>query len=190
MLAQTGFMMDFNQTILDRSAEFANNEFVAGLKMLPSAATIVVGCVDPRVDPADVLGLKMGEVAVVRNVGGRVNASLMETLAILRVVAAAAGRADGIRNLVLLHHTDCGIIGCYRHAPDLLARYLDVDTPSLEALAITDPYKAVEIDVAAIKTKNELPDGLTVSGLVYDVKTGRTEVVVAPAPRRPPETPS
>ncbi|GAB3573045.1 carbonic anhydrase [Hymenobacter daeguensis] len=177
--------MDFNEIMHERNAAFAESEFAPGLKMLPSTGTVVVSCVDPRVDPADVLGLQQGEVAVIRNVGGRVNKSLLETLAILRVVATAAGRPDGVRNLVLLHHTDCGIIGCYHHAPDLLAQYLGVETTELEHLAIENPHEAVAIDLGAIQANEQLPEGLMISGLVYDVKTGRVETVVPPTRRRP-----
>lgn len=177
--------MDFLQTMIDRNASFAETGFAPELKMLPSTGTIVVGCVDPRVDPAYVLGLEQGEVAVIRNVGGRVNKPLIETLAILRVVAKAAGREAGVRNLVLLHHTDCGIVGCYHHAPDLLARHLGVETAALDDLAITDPYKAVVHDVAMLRANEQLPGDVIVSGLVYDVKTGRVETIVPAAPLRP-----
>lgn len=176
--------MDFLDTMIDRNADFAGSEFVPGLQMLPSTSTVVVGCVDPRVDPAHVLGLEQGEVAVIRNVGGRVNKPLIETLAILRVVAKAAGRENGIRNLVLLHHTDCGIIGCHHHAPDLLARHLGVETAALDGMAIDDPYRAVALDIATLRANEQLPAGVMVSGLVYDVKTGRVETVVPPAPLR------
>jgi carbonic anhydrase len=176
--------MDINKAITERNARFAETEFVSELKMLPSTGTIVVGCVDPRVDPVFVLGLQQGEVAVIRNVGGRVNKPLMETLAVLRVVAKAAGREGGVGNLILLHHTDCGIIGCYHHAPDLLARQLGVETAALEDMAITDPYKSVLCDIASLKANQQLPDNVVVSGLVYDVKTGRMETVVPPAPLR------
>ncbi|MDR5773889.1 carbonic anhydrase [Caballeronia sp. LP006] len=176
--------MDFNQLIAERNAHFVQTRFEPELKMLPSLGTIVVGCVDPRVDPAAVLGLEQGEAAVIRNVGGRLNRSLLETLAVLSVVARAAGRPNGGRNLVLLQHTDCGIIGCHRHAPALLAQYLDVEPSALDALAITEPYQAVALDVAALKANTTLPDDLVVSGLVYDVKTGRVETVVPPAPLR------
>ncbi len=176
--------MDFNALMLERNAHFAESGFNPELKMLPSTGTIVVGCVDPRVDPVDVLGLKAGEVAVIRNVGGRVNKPLLETLAILRVVAKAAGREGGVRHLVLLHHTDCGIIGCYHHAPDLLAQHMGVETSALEGLDITDPHKSVVRDVAALRANSQLPDGILVSGLVYDVTTGRVETVIPPAPLR------
>ncbi|MDR5880752.1 carbonic anhydrase [Caballeronia sp. LZ032] len=176
--------MDFNDVMLERNAEFVSAEFAPELKMMPSTGTIVVGCVDPRVDPAYVLGLKQGEAAVIRNVGGRVNKNLLETLAVLRVVSKAAGRPDGARNLVLLQHTDCGIIGCYKHAPALLAKHLDVGADKLDGLAVTDPYEAVAIDVAAVRANMDLDDRLVVSGVVYDVKTGRVKVVVPPGALR------
>jgi len=177
--------MDINEIMTERNARFAETEFAPELKMLPSTGTIVVGCVDPRVDPAFVLGFRQGEAAVIRNVGGRVNKSLLDTLAVLRVVAKAAGREGGASNLVLLHHTDCGIIGCYHHAPDMLARHLDVETAALADLAIADPYKSVALDIATLKANQQLPGNMVVSGLVYDVKTGRVETVVPPAPLRP-----
>ena len=101
------------ELMLERNAHFAKTGFSPDLKMMPSTGTIIVGCVDPRVDPVEVLGLKQVEAAVIRNVGGRLNKPLMETLGILRVVAKVAGREGCVRNLVLLHHTVCGIIGCY-----------------------------------------------------------------------------
>src|SRR4051794_29160865 len=81
--------MDFNDVMLERNADFANTTFARELKMMPSTGTVVVGCVDPRVDPANVLGLEQGEAAVIRNVGGRINKPLLETLAVLSVVAKA-----------------------------------------------------------------------------------------------------
>ena len=62
--------MDFLDTLLTRNARFAAADFSPELKMMPSTGTVVVGCVDPRVDPAEILALEPGEVAVIRNVGG------------------------------------------------------------------------------------------------------------------------
>lgn len=176
--------MTFVDEMLERNARFAETRFSPELKMMPSTGTIVLGCVDPRVDPVEVLGLRQGEAAVLRNVGGRVNRPVMETLGLLRVVAEAAGRADGLRSLVLLHHTDCGIIGCYRHAPGLLAQHMGVETNALDDLDVTDPRKSVVHDIAALRANDQLADAVTVSGLVYDVATGRVDVVVPPAPLR------
>jgi carbonic anhydrase len=177
--------MDFLDTLTDRNAAFARNDFAADLTMMPSTGTIVVGCVDPRVDPALVLGLAQGEAAVIRNVGGRVDEHLIDTLGVLRVVAQAAGRPGGVRNLVLLHHSDCGIIGCYHQAPDLLARHLGVGRDALDTMHVTDPRKAVAHDIAALRANEQLADGTIVTGLVYDVATGLIETVVPPGPLRP-----
>jgi carbonic anhydrase len=177
--------MDFLDVMLARNAEFAATAFLPALKILPSTGTIIIGCVDPRVDPVAVLGLRQGEAAVIRNVGGRVDKPLMGTLAILKVVAKASGGPGGVRNLVLLHHTDCGIIGCYHHAPDLLARSFGVDVTELDALEITDPHKSVRRDILALQANDQLQAGIIVTGLVYDVTTGLVETVVPPAPLRP-----
>ncbi|SAL72824.1 Beta-carbonic anhydrase 1 [Caballeronia terrestris] len=177
--------MDFLETLASRNAEFAQTGFSADLKMLPSRRTMIVGCVDPRVDPMDVLKLAPGEAAVIRNVGGRVNPALLETMAILRTVSRSAGEDVGAGwNLVVLQHTDCGIAGCYHHAPKLLAKHMGVAEDKLDDLAITDPYKAVALDIASLKANPNLPAAFTVTGLVYYVKTGLVETVVPSAPLR------
>jgi carbonic anhydrase len=172
-------------SLLRRNAEYAADGFVPGLKMLPAGRTLIVGCVDPRVDPMDVFKLAPGEAAVIRNVGGRVNPALVETLGLLRVVSQSVGARPGAgTHLVLLQHTDCGIRHCKHNARGLLSRHLGVATEALDdALAVDDPYAAVAHDVAALKANPQLPAGFIVSGLVYDVATGRVETVVPPSPR-------
>ena len=174
--------MDFLETLAVRNTEFAEHGFAPDLKIIPSERTMIVGCVDPRVDPMDVLGLKPGKAVVVRNVGGRVTPALIETMTILRTVAQAAGKDMGAGwNLILLQHTDCGIKGCYHHAPELLAPYMGVPVVGLDALAITDPHAAVGTDIARLRATPELPGGFRVTGLVYDVATGKIETVVPAA---------
>jgi carbonic anhydrase len=174
--------MTILETLIERNQAFASGRFSAELKMLPSKRTVIMGCVDPRVDPADVFGLEPGEAVVIRNIGGRPNTATMETLAILKTLAEAAGKAIGEDwNLIVLHHNDCGIVGCFHHAPDLLARHLGVPRQELEHMAIADPHRAVAMDVAALKANAALPAALTVTGVVYDVTTGKVETVVAPS---------
>lgn len=173
--------MDYLETLIERNADFAANGFAADLKMLPSKRTLIVGCVDPRVDPADVFGLETGEAVVIRNVGGRINKALLETMEILETVADVAGKSIGDGwNLVILHHTDCGIIPCYKHAPELLAKNLNVTVEELGRMEIADPHAAVRLDVAALKSNPNLPAGFMVSGIVYDVTNGTVETVVPP----------
>jgi len=107
------------ESLLRRNAEYADYGFVPGLKMMPAGRTLILGCVDPRVDPMDIFKLAPGEAAVIRNVGGRVNPALVETLGLLRVVSQSVGANLGAAtNLVLLQHTDCGIKHCNHDARD------------------------------------------------------------------------
>src|SRR5271165_6349162 len=168
-------------TLTQRNEAFADSRFSADLKIMPSMKTMIIGCVDPRVDPADIFGLVPGEVAVIRNVGGRITPATLQIMAMLRIVAKANGDDIGRgTNLIVLHHTDCGI-NCLAHSPELLAKHFGVAPTDLDALAITDPYKSVAVDVATLKANPMLPGAFLVTGLVYDVATGRTEMVVPTA---------
>ncbi|WP_420996189.1 carbonic anhydrase [Cupriavidus sp. 30B13] len=169
-----------------RNETFAGSRFSPGLKMMPSMKTMVIGCIDPRVDPADVLGLAPGEAAVIRNIGGRLDPATLQTMALMRTVAQSRGGNVGAGwNLIVLHHTDCGIVDCHVHAPVQLAKHLAVEPETLDALAIGDPHAAVALDVAALKANPKLPAEILVTGLVYDVASGLVETVVPTAPLRP-----
>lgn len=175
-------------TLTQRNETFAGKRFSRDLKMMPSLKTMIIGCVDPRVDPAEIFALEPGEAAVIRNVGGRIFPSTLQTMAMLRTVAKSNGAELGTGwNLIVLHHTDCGI-NCLVHSPEPLAKHFGVAVPDLDSLAITDPYKSVAVDVAALKANPLLPGGFLVTGLVYDVATGRVETVVPPALLRPEPT--
>jgi carbonic anhydrase len=174
--------MNFIDTLQERNGSFAAHGYSAELKIIPSTKTLIIGCLDPRVDPMDILGLKPGEAAIIRNIGGRINPALVETMILLPVVTKAAGQDMGPGwNLIILHHTDCGIRGCYKFAPDLLATHLGVSRAELDAMAIMDPHQAVAMDIAAYRANTAIPGGYMVSGLVYDVATGKVEVVVPPS---------
>ena len=82
-------------TFTQRNEAFADSRFSADLKIMPSMKTMIIGCVDPRVDPADILGLVPGEAAVIRNIGGRMTPATLQILAMLRTVAKANGGEIG-----------------------------------------------------------------------------------------------
>src|ERR1700709_1515838 len=113
--------------LVGRNAAFASDGFAAGLAISPRGNMMVVCCVDPRVDPGHVLGLENGEAAVIRNVGGRITPATLRTMAMLTKVgqANAESRVPGTWNLVVLHHTDCGMTDLAAF-PDLLADYFEV----------------------------------------------------------------
>lgn len=174
-------MNDTVATLRARNADFAQHSFVPAASMMPALKTIVIGCADPRVDPAHILGLANGEALVIRNIGGRYTPAALQMLATLRTIAQAEGAAPGPGwNLIVLQHTDCGITRLGGH-PDLLAATFGIDEADVLAKALNDPRAAVAVDVAAIKGNPFLPAEFIVSGLVYDVRTGLIETVVAPS---------
>jgi carbonic anhydrase len=173
--------MNSTASLIQRNANFATHRFTPGLRMVPSSKTIIVACVDPRVDPSNILELELGEAAVIRNVGGRVTPTLLQELDMLRSVTRAAGGDLGPGwQLIIMHHTDCGITRLTR-SPEQLAAYFQVDEDSVQSKAINDPRAAVAVDVATLKTASSLSRELVVSGLVYDVTTGLAETVVTPS---------
>jgi carbonic anhydrase len=174
--------MDVVGTFIRRNNQFAQTRFTSDLKMLPSLKTMIIGCVDPRVDPMELFALEPGEAAIIRNVGGRVTPNIFQTLGLLRVVSKFNGAEVGPGwNLIVLHHTDCGI-RCLDAAQDPLAAYLGTVANDLGKFSVDDPYAAVAIDIAALQASSKTPAGLIVTGLVYDVATGFIELAVPSAP--------
>jgi len=176
--------LDLDTTVdelLRRNGAFAGAHDVAGLTMLPTGRTIIVGCVDPRVDPTAILELQLGEAAVIRNIGGRITPAAQRTLALLGAIARSGGTPPGPGfNLVVIHHTDCGISRLLDH-PDALAAELGTDPDTLDRDSITDPRASLRVDIATLRANPLLPPGLIVSGLLYDTESGRLETVLAPS---------
>jgi carbonic anhydrase len=168
-------MSDSVQKLIQGNAGFSTHRFASGLKIIPSLKIFVIGCVDPRVDPSHILGLDLGEAAMIRNIGGRVTPSVLDELVLLRkLTQAASGDFDQGWTFVVLQHTDCGILRMQGERARL-ATFFGVDEGSLGAKSVADPYAAVQVDVAALRSADGLPDGMHCVGMVYDVNTGLIE---------------
>ncbi len=175
-------------TLLDRNRSFAE-QFAAGdLKILPRMSTILLTCLDPRVDPAHLFGLGLGDAVVIRNAGGRITPAVMGDLGILGVLAAAANQ-PGISpmqpDLVVIHHTDCGMSRLANPSiQEQVAKRLGPSVDEVSAMAISDPTTSVQDDIDRLRHTPGTPDQLVVSGFVYDVNNGTINQVVPPAPLR------
>jgi carbonic anhydrase len=179
-----------SDVLLERNAAIATS-FVADRSMMPALGMMIITCADPRVDPAHILGLARGEALVIRNIGGRITPATMQTIALLGAVAQSEGVDPGEAGLeiVLLQHTDCGITRLHTQR-DALAHSFGIPAQELDAKAIDDPRAAVLVDLAALHANPFLPRGITLTGLVYDVHSGRVERVSEPTATRPPDSPS
>jgi carbonic anhydrase len=178
--------------LIERNRKFAAEESAAGLllpslpKALAKVKALIIGCADMRVDPAHVLGIKSGEAIVMRNLGGRVTPGTLRMLGLLGRIGQVAGEVPGGGgdfNLIVLHHTDCGLTRLTGD-PAMLTDYFEITKEELQTKAVPDPRAAVAVDVAALKATPGLPGEWLVSGLVYDVATGVVDIVVPPAPLR------
>src|SRR5258705_11890164 len=159
--------------LVQRNATFAVGEAFKVLPFPTNPPLRVIGCVDSRVDPSDVLGLKLREAVVMRNIGGRVSPEALRSWALLGRLGARQSASEG--HLAILHHTDCGIRRLHSY-PEQLAAFFEIPEADLGSKAVEDPYASVKIDVDM--ARHRLPPDLLISGLVYDVDTGLIEVVV------------
>jgi len=157
-------------TLLKANERYAASFTKGHLPMPPSRRVAVVACMDARLDPARVLGLEEGDAHVVRNAGGRA-ADAVRSLVISQQLL-------GTREVVVIHHTDCGML---TFTDEQLRQKLrdELGTVTDTAfLSFSDVDQSVRDDVAAIRESRLLLKGVPVSGFVYDVKTGRLRPVV------------
>ncbi len=173
-------------TLLDRNRSFAEQFKAGNLPIRPRMSTIILTCVDSRVDPAHIFGLGLGDAIVIRNAGGRITPEVMRDLAILAVLAANMSGPSAMQpELIVMHHTDCGMCRLANAAIQRqVAERLGVGVDEAAAMAITDPTTSVQDDIEQLRQTPETPDQLIVSGFVYDVKNGTINQVVPPAPIR------
>ena len=96
-------------TLYDRNSEFARAFAFADLPIRPKLSTVVLTCLDARVDPAHFLGLEPGEILVLRNAGGRVTQDVERDVTFLWTLAAQMDGGTPDLSLAIIHHTDCGV---------------------------------------------------------------------------------
>ncbi len=171
-------------TLYDRNEVFARTFDQGDLPILPRRPTIVLTCVDSRVDPAHFLGLELGDTLVLRNLGGRVTDDVEQSVALLlgmtRLVAGASAPAFSV---AIVHHTDCGLERIAAPGPrQALGQSTGLEPGLLEALAISDHETSLMDDIERLRASDLVPPELLVSAHLYDVRSGRVRQVVPPAP--------
>ena len=154
----------------------ANNEryaalFSGPLPLPPSKGVAVVACMDARLNPYGVLGLSEGDAHVIRNAGRVVTDDVIRSLAISQ-------RLLGTNEIILIHHTDCGML---TFRDDEVKDQIVADTgirPSFALEAFPDLDDDVRQSIARIEANPFIPNR-NVRGFVYDVTKGRLNEVEA-----------
>jgi carbonic anhydrase len=155
----------------------ANNEAYSAafdkgdLPMPPAKKVAVVACMDARLNPYGALGLHEGDAHVIRNAGGVITDDEIRSLAISQ-------RLLGTEEIILIHHTDCGML---TFTDDDFKRSIQADVgikPGWAAESFTDIDEDVRQSIARIEASPFIPHKESIRGFVYDVATGKLREVV------------
>jgi carbonic anhydrase len=168
---------------LERNRAFAAASGHEGAVVFPNLRLFVITCLDPRVDPAHILGLGLSDAVVLRNVGGRVTPEVINDVAFIAQLAESMLAGGPLFDVAVIHHTQCGTGAL---ADDTFRRrYADrigADESALLQHAVLDPSATVTQDVERLRSAPAISPRVRVSGHVYDVVNGLVETVVAQIP--------
>jgi carbonic anhydrase len=154
---------------LENNRRYAEN-FSGPLPLPPSAGVAVVACMDARMSVYGILGLKEGEAHVIRNAGGVVTDDEIRSLAISQ-------RLLGTREIILIHHTECGML---TFTDDGFKADIEKETgikPPWAAEAFPDLDEDVRQSIKRIKSSPFVPHTDAIRGFVFDVATGKLREV-------------
>ena len=169
--------------LLDRNRAFAADpgarRGMPRLPFIPNQNLYIVTCIDPRVDPAQVLGVRLGDAVVQRNIGGRITPAIIRDIAYIGYLVDAKAPEGPYFELAIIHHTDCGSTlladDDLRHG---FAERIGTDERTLADTPVLDPARTVQTDVNRVLWAEEIPQNVRVSGHVYDIGTGLVTTVV------------
>jgi carbonic anhydrase len=162
--------MSSTDELLRNAEAYADNFDKGDLPLPPARKVAVLACMDARLNPYGILGLKEGDAHVIRNAGGVVTDDEIRSLAISQ-------RLLGTEEIILIHHTDCGML---TFTDDDFKRSIQDDVgikPEWAAEAFGDLDEDVRQSVGRIKASPFIPRKDSVRGFVYEVETGRLREV-------------
>src|SRR4051794_36492568 len=162
--------MSVTDELLRNAESYASNFDKGDLPLPPARKIAVVACMDARLNPYGLLGLHEGDAHVIRNAGGVITDDEIRSLAISQ-------RLLGTEEIILIHHTDCGML---TFTDDEFRRSVQDDTgikPEWAAEAFPDVDEDVRQSIARIQASPFIPRKDSVRGFVYEVETGRLREV-------------
>lgn len=162
--------MSVTDELLENNKGYAESFSKGDLPLPPGKKVAVVACMDARLDPARVLGLEEGDAHVIRNAGGVVTDDEIRSLAISQ-------RLLGTEEIILIHHTDCGML---TFTDDDFKQAIQDETgikPEWAAESFADLDTDVQQSIARIKASPFVPKKDAIRGFVYEVETGRLREV-------------
>jgi carbonic anhydrase len=162
--------MTVTDELLRNNAEFAGSFSNGDLPMPPGKHLAVVACMDARLNVYALLGLREGEAHVIRNAGGVVSDDVLRSLVISQ-------RLLDTREVILVHHTDCGML---TFTDDAVKADIEADVglrPHFALEAFSDLERDIRQSIARIKASPFVPHKDAVRGFIYDVRSGALQEV-------------
>lgn len=150
--------------LIESNKQFASGTDNSEMSALPDMQLVVVACMDARMNVPEILGLRTGDAHILRNAGGVVTDDVIRSICLSQ-------RLLGTREIILLHHTDCGMqkVNETDFVSELRAEYGDEPNWAIEGFE--DPYLDTQKSMRLL-TENPFVDASNASGFVYDVDTG------------------
>ena len=152
--------------LLDANRRYRSEFHDSGVAGVAAKGVAVLTCIDSRIDPLALLGLRTGDAKIIRNAGARVTDDALRSLIL-------AVNLLGVRRVCLVQHTECAMVGSTD--TEMQARVTaasGVDASGFEFLASTDQLETMRNDIARIRSCALLPDDLAVGGFIFDVRSG------------------
>ena len=150
----------------------ANAEFVKAFKSQELTGEArkglaIITCMDSRIDPLRIVGMQPGDAKILRNAGARVTEDVLRTLVLATYLL-------NVNRVLVMPHTDCRMAsGSEDEIHAAIKERSGVDTRGIEIRTVKDQLAALNADLVRIKSFPLLPKDLSVTGGIYDVKSGR-----------------
>jgi len=157
--------MSITDDLLTNAEQYASTFDKGSLPLPPAKQIAIVACMDARLNPYNLFGLAEGDAHVIRNAGGVITQDELRSLAISQ-------RLLGTTEIMLIHHTDCGML---TFSDDEFRTTIQNETgvkPAWAAEAFSDIDADVRQSIARIHAEPAIPVKESVRGFVYDVSTG------------------
>jgi len=163
--------MSVTDELLSNNEKYAAGFDQANLSPPPRKKVAIVACMDARVIPTEILGLRAGDAHVIRNAGGVITEDEIRSLSISQ-------HALGTEEILLIHHTDCGLL---KITDEEFKDQLEQSTgrrPEWHSGAFRDLETSVRDSIRQVVESPFIPHTDSVRGFVYEVETGRLREVV------------
>jgi carbonic anhydrase len=161
---------DFDD-LLAANRDYAATHQLAGFDGVARAGVAMVTCMDSRIDPLGMIGLRPGDAKILRNAGGRVSDATLLALVV-------GVHLLGVRRILVVQHTRCAMASATEtELHDRLSAATGRDTSWLSIEVIADQVATLRADVARIRDHPLIDSGVAAAGFVYDVDTGLLDPV-------------